>query len=1540
MLTKAEEIIKKIQERKLRSYFQEGDPSGPLTEAGRDSINSIKQHVENFSEYNRLVEEMIQNSEDSKSSEIIFLIEDERIIIENDGKLFNEADVCSITSVGNTTKQDDGIGMFGLGFKSVFALSDKPVIRSGGFNFSLDSNTYVIPALETPAPKYDPEKTYFILPLKNESAEEIIKSIRRSYQKIGELILFLRNLNRIHVKDKSEDIIYEKTVKDDVTSIHKTDYQGKKLVGKWLIRNRSFELKQDIKSSLRENDKRKKKKDLPVGLAFELDPGTNELLGKTDKMLYSFLATKYDTGLPFIINSHFELLANREGIKENSIWNKFIFDCAEDSFKDAVEYFKKKEKYQSTFYEIVPKKEEDQNKGEFLNSFYASIRNYWSNSKIILTESGGFESVKNCYSDNSNISGIITNEMLKKIENKQFLSNKIKKYMQFGWFSKGIKPFNPDRIVEFLKDNPEVIKGLTDEKLLELYSKLYEIFGQDLIKKIGEVKLIKTEKGYLSTGELSELSEPLFYKDETEHSPLYRDAVYFDQNLWNKSANSKDNNLKYFFQALDDENLLKKFDIDSVVSYSWLPLFQKKGDELFEPTLKIKNEFNNLNEETIKKVKEEILLKTQSGEWCKPDSIYFSSDYINEDLFDSLSNYVDIKILSGEYLQYKNQLKEWISFFDSLGVNKYFNMQYLPKNRDGVKYTQEDISCEILESIFKKFESLDDSNKLKIAKKIFIHLNDNWERYGNKISVEEYERDVVEGQEVGFKKKRYTTAFFNTLKYNSWIPATTGKLLKPEEVYVNEPHIRDSDISLPRIDLGGYKPNDGIIETLDINKSRGARAYIESLKNIKKSNSDSDLKKCLSLYSAIGRAINQTNKENIRNLLQGSSLIFLKKNSGDPWASPNECFLYSENSTIKKYIPCLTSLYDDESAINLFKQLNIKEYPSAEDYFRVLDLIKMNSNEDEKKEDVLQIYEFFNNKLKEQEDGEASDNDESENQDDDVDWWNRFKTGNYLLSKRGNFCNQEEIFFDDDYKLASIFEQEIDFLYIPTQAEIKIKDLLSKLKLKKVSEEIEIAPVERNIGKVSEHNIEDYIDKIKTYEDGIKELILKYHPNHLDESKNLTDFKIIFVNRIKIKIELDRNIKIEEPQEYMASDKKHIYLLYKNDENINLYKNELADSLAQFYNIRSLSGHIYRLIQSCIIEGQSVSEFCKRVGIHFLVRPPAKRENISDRELKPKNSESSDRPEIKPETSAEYTEKTKNTSENSKEQENSSEKHEETANKKQKPDSPEPQPTETQKTGSQKRIDLPARKGSSINQEGRKHETKKDFQEDCETESSKKENLNSSADEKETKTSPDEESKWTPEVEPAQVPTRIEEAQTEIWEFNSLSKSKSRKRDSSSKHKRSEERPVNAADKKAIGLWAEKYVYEVLKRKYGQLGKIDPTKSGFKVANSKNVEFEIVWPHMAGDISAGYDFEIIRNEIPFKYIEVKGKTHAEPKLIQIQGSQWDLAQTLFQKNKGEKYCFYVVSSAGTEDAKITYYKDPVKLWREGRLHAHPVNLEL
>jgi hypothetical protein len=147
--------------------------------------------------------------------------------------------------------------------------------------------------------------------------------------------------------------------------------------------------------------------------------------------------------------------------------------------------------------------------------------------------------------------------------------------------------------------------------------------------------------------------------------------------------------------------------------------------------------------------------------------------------------------------------------------------------------------------------------------------------------------------------------------------------------------------------------------------------------------------------------------------------------------------------------------------------------------------------------------------------------------------------------------------------------------------------------------------------------------------------------------------------------------------------------------------------------------------------------------------------------------------------------------------------------------------------------------------------------------------------------------------------------------------------------------PPVPTNRKEIGKWGEEYVFEALKQEYKEGNNLELTDFGFKVVSRSNENVEVIWLNKESDTGKGYDLIVKVDDKDMRYIEVKTKQSEDPDLVAMSGTQWECAREF-----GDLYWLYVVSNAGNDESKITPIQNPHKLWGEGKLYAHPVNIKL
>src|SRR5207249_2822007 len=110
------------------------------------------------------------------------------------GKPFDNRDVRGICGIAESTKDLTAIGRFGIGFKSVYAFTDRPEVHSGDESFAIES--FVWPTAVPPIGR-EPNETIFLLPLRrgdDAAPEEITDGLKRLGARS---LLFLRHIEEI-----------------------------------------------------------------------------------------------------------------------------------------------------------------------------------------------------------------------------------------------------------------------------------------------------------------------------------------------------------------------------------------------------------------------------------------------------------------------------------------------------------------------------------------------------------------------------------------------------------------------------------------------------------------------------------------------------------------------------------------------------------------------------------------------------------------------------------------------------------------------------------------------------------------------------------------------------------------------------------------------------------------------------------------------------------------------------------------------------------------------------------------------------------------------------------------------------------------------------------------------------------------------------------------------------------------------------------------------------------------------------------------------
>lgn len=591
------------------------------------------------------VMELIQNAEDNTydpavQPSIMFSIKSDTLVIHNNEKGFTAGDVERICSVGQTIKakkKGEGyIGEKGIGFKSVFKISDSPKIISNGFQFEFrrsdGSNLgYIVPYWLPSIPEYaNSSVTNIILPLRADARERL-----NLFDEIDPtLILFLRKLQRIEIIDEVNDNL--KTVtKSGSEGLVTIDYQDQNQY--WRVIRATFKVPQEITDQV---PRREDVRSTEIVLAFPVSEAGHpiNIQNMSNSDVFAFLPVK-TCGFNFIIQADFLLTSNREDILQDSQWNQWLRSKIPDVLIKAIEEFKQDEKLSTDFFKYLSLPEEITD--EFFNPLMHQIFQALSGIECILTESGSWKNPCDVYYAEGDLKDLVSNDELRSNFGKEYVANTFYLKRELRDLL-GIADFTPKHLVECLK-RPEWVKKRSDAWLVMLYrycaQQLKRAKPDNLtLDDIVQLPIIKLENGdYCSanSGQVFLDLERTGKKYEFE-SDLESTLRVLDVSL--RSAVKGEEDAKDLIEFLKKLNVINP-DPGNIINQHILPQYltgtwRGKPPEILQGHIHfIKDHFERLQkvEGLIGTIGKTICLRVngkqgQSG-YRHPDQIYLSDDY-------------------------------------------------------------------------------------------------------------------------------------------------------------------------------------------------------------------------------------------------------------------------------------------------------------------------------------------------------------------------------------------------------------------------------------------------------------------------------------------------------------------------------------------------------------------------------------------------------------------------------------------------------------------------------------------------------------------------------------------------------------------------------------------------------------------------------------------------------------------------------------------------------------------------------------------------
>lgn len=290
--------------------------------------------------------ELLQNAEDALgrrsewhgSRKVAFTLSPTHLTLSHFGKPFDEADVRSVCDIAESTKNEASIGRFGLGFKSVYTVTDLPEIHSGDEDFAIEN--FVFPKRMGRSVRAADE-TQIILLLKPEDASAA-RDITAGFRHLGpDALMFLRHIDEISwsVEGGASGFYLRNSPESLGPNVQRITVIGKEddrpeVDQNWLVFHR------DVFSVEEQKVGR-------VEIAFSLvavkePPGRWTVQPLPKSPLVVFFPTVVESHLGFLVQGPYRTTPSRDNIPPGDLWNQHLVNETSTLLVEALRWMRDK----------------------------------------------------------------------------------------------------------------------------------------------------------------------------------------------------------------------------------------------------------------------------------------------------------------------------------------------------------------------------------------------------------------------------------------------------------------------------------------------------------------------------------------------------------------------------------------------------------------------------------------------------------------------------------------------------------------------------------------------------------------------------------------------------------------------------------------------------------------------------------------------------------------------------------------------------------------------------------------------------------------------------------------------------------------------------------------------------------------------------------------------------------------------------------------------------------------------------------------------
>ncbi len=735
--------------------------------------------------------ELLQNAEDALarrtawqgSRAVSFELDADVLRVSHFGVPFDEVDIRGVCGIAESTKRWTEIGRFGIGFKSVFAFTERPEIHSGSEAFAIES--FVWPVGTAPVQRARDE-TVIRIPLK-EGDDAGTTEIMDGLSRIGATsLLFLHEIREITWSVDGAPVgLYLREEVEEGTGVRRVNVIGQKLGepevdDEWLvfsrpIRTEGGELGGHVEIAW---------------LTGEDEDGRTTLRAVKPSPLVVFFPTVVQTHLGFLMQGPYRTTPSRDNVPPQDQWNRMCVRETRALLVRSLKWLRDRGRLDATALACLPLDPAAFEEPMF-RELFEETKEALRREELLPALGGTYVSAENArLARGAELRQLLSPTQLAALEGRSrplhWLESSISRdrtpeLRRYLVQELGIREFTPEALLK------RMTGAFLEEQTDKWIQGLYEFLGARpaLGPRVASLPIIRLEAGSHVTPAVGAafLPGPV----ETSFPTVRADVCRTDE-------------ARGFLRSL---GLAEPDPVDNVIQ-NILPKY-REGAELSEAEYAsdvglmlgaFKTDSRAQQDRLVKRLAEIPWVRAVDGSgrrglWAKPGSLYFATESLRR-LFDGMREVLlvdrDVSCLRGEEVRRLLERSGATRYLNPIEVKCDLPRATLTEIRrqEGMEriagYALEDKTIRGLDALLDRFEELELHDRLSRARDLWDALADLKKRRGSRPFEGVYTWWFFHQTKIA----SFDAAFVRMLNQRRWIPDSSGNLRRPRSVAFEE----------------------------------------------------------------------------------------------------------------------------------------------------------------------------------------------------------------------------------------------------------------------------------------------------------------------------------------------------------------------------------------------------------------------------------------------------------------------------------------------------------------------------------------------------------------------------------------------------------------------------------------------------------------------------------------------------------------------------------------------------------------------------------